>query len=509
MQIHELSRKRRTDEGFMDIVKGAGAALGQSVADAAGVKVDSQAQSAGILNPKQKLAAVMKEPAMVKLATQYADEWLKDPLSQVPQQAQHPTQPAVKEDTAVATPGTYNKKTGAAKLGGKTMTALSDLPPHIQQQIQAKQDAEKQTGRPDPSMTPAAQQPAPATAQRFNYNNVSNMPGVANATSAQPQSTTSSTVHKADPNNPNVKDQTNYVQGRAGAGAGGDATKFAKYDPATSAMARADQGINNMVRSGQAAQQQAAPAKPTGTAMPLNPYQTPGAGTNPAPAPAPTTTKPGQTTTPAKPTGTTMPTAPYQTPGAGTNPNPTATKPTTQTKPQIPASTPTSYLDNFETWANQKIAMRDPTTYRTIALADIKNTSNKDNLKRELDAAKQKVVSAQGNPTATKEAVKNYILTALAAGQLIASQNRVASASTQAPAYGQQSATQPAAGQPTTASQGQPIDINALVKAAGLDPFALQKAAAIMQKATRNNKLSSTGDDAVDGILQLMGYKVS
>jgi len=38
---------------------------------------------------------------------------------------------------------------------------------------------------------------------------------------------------------------------------------------------------------------------------------------------------------------------------------------------------------------------------------------------------------------------------------------------------------------------------------------ALQKAATVMQKATRNNKLSSTGDDAIDGMLSLMGYTVS
>jgi hypothetical protein len=37
----------------------------------------------------------------------------------------------------------------------------------------------------------------------------------------------------------------------------------------------------------------------------------------------------------------------------------------------------------------------------------------------------------------------------------------------------------------------------------------LTKAGPVMQKATRNNKLSATGDDAIDGMLQLMGYKVS
>ena len=59
-----------------------------------------------------------------------------------------------------------------------------------------------------------------------------------------------SVVNKAKTGNANIKDQTKYVQGRAGSGTGSDATKFAKYDPKTSAMANADQGISNMVRGG-------------------------------------------------------------------------------------------------------------------------------------------------------------------------------------------------------------------------------------------------------------------
>jgi len=172
-------------------------------------------------------------------------------------------------------------------------------------------------------------------------------------------------------------------------------------------------------------------------------------------------------------------------------------------------------MDDFEAWANQKTAMRDSTTYRTIGLADVKNTTQKKNLKAELAAARQAVDTAKGNPTATKEAVKNYILTVLAGAQLIASQNKVAAASTQPPAAQQSpnsaaaGTAAPAAGQTNAANTAQPIDINALLKSAGLDPVALQKAATVMQKATRNNKLSSTGDDAIDGMLSLMGYTVS
>ena len=95
MQIHELNRPRRTDEGAWDVVKGVGKAaatgLGHSIAAGAGYNLskNSATASAGILDPKQKLAAVMKEPAMVKLATDYADEWLKLQSQAVPEQGRY------------------------------------------------------------------------------------------------------------------------------------------------------------------------------------------------------------------------------------------------------------------------------------------------------------------------------------------------------------------------------------------------------------------------------------
>jgi hypothetical protein len=55
-----------------------------------------------------------------------------------PTQAAQPTKTAPATPTSTSTAaGTYNKKTGAATLGGKTMTALSDLPPHVQKKIGA------------------------------------------------------------------------------------------------------------------------------------------------------------------------------------------------------------------------------------------------------------------------------------------------------------------------------------------------------------------------------------
>ena len=481
MQIHELNRSRRTNEGVMDVVKGVGGAAKTALATAAGIDPNAGAASAGILDPKQKLAAVMKNPDMVKLATQYADEWLK-------KQAQ-----AVPEAEAVTT---YNKKTGRRTLDGKPQTDLSDLPPAVQQRIQTQQqqELEKQTGRPNPFMTPAAQQPktpAPADAQRFNYNNVAKIPGVANAATATQPTTIASRVNKADPNNPNIKDQTKYVQGRAGSGTGGDATKFAKYDPATSAVATAGQGINNMVKGGVSAQQQAAPT---------------------------------QATAPVKSTGTAMPLKPFQVPGVGTNPNPTATPTTspTTTTPTTAATAVTDpakakYLKDFLEFANEKIAMRDPTTYKMIGLTSLYTADKKYSLKQQLDAAKKQVISAQGDPVATKEAVKNYILTALAAAQLMASGNKVAAATPQAPALGRQT---PAAGKtgasasttpPTTSATGQTTGSNAvaLITQAGLPAATLAKAGQFIQTTTGNRQLSTTGDSVIDTMLEGMGYTVS
>ena len=488
MQIHELNRSRRTDEGVWDVVKGVGnvaaTGLAQAVSPGVGTTQDFRASSAGILKPAEKLAAVKKNSQMVKLATQYADEWVKKQA-----QAQ-----AVPEDTAVST----------------------------------QQELEKQTGRSNPYMTPAAQQPtapapvankttsAPANAQGFNYNNVVKMPGVANtttATQAQTPPATGSQVNKAKPDNPNIKDQTRYVQGRAGSGEGGDATKFAKYDPATSAVANAGQGINNMVRGGVAAQQPTAPEKSTGTAMPTTPYQVPGAGTNPNP----NATKPGQTatttTTPAKSTGTSMPLKPFQVPGAGTNPTPT--NPIGYKAAAAPSS---PYVTDFLKWANEKIAMRDSTTYKMLGLTAAENSG----LKAELAAAKQEVIGAQGDPAKTKIAVKNYILTAMAALQLEASKSKVAAASPEAPAYGQQPAPagqagkagQPA-GQPgaagTAPATGQITGSGAvaLLTKAGLTAQILGSAGQAIQTVTSNKQLSTTGDSVIDTMLESMGYTVS
>jgi len=51
-------------------------------------------------------------------------------------------------------------------------------------------------------------------------------------------------VNKASPDNPNIADQTSYVQGRAGQGA--NPGQFASFKPETSAMANLSQGMNSV-----------------------------------------------------------------------------------------------------------------------------------------------------------------------------------------------------------------------------------------------------------------------
>jgi hypothetical protein len=363
---------------------------------------------------------------------------------------------------------------------------------------------------------------------------------------AQPTATntTGSIVRKADPNNPNIKDQTKYVQGRAGSGA--NAGQFAKYDPATSAMANAGQGINNMVRGGVAAQQPntttqepTAPAKTTNFAGPQGYSSTSTSAKTPpqAPAPAPAPAAPAKTTNFAGPSGygkttTTVKAPPAQQPApAAKTPNfaqqggyakvnqPTSVKydmsgvkPAQQQEPaQQQAPADPQYVTAFLKWANQKVAMRDKATYRTLGLVD----AEKSDLGKELAAAKQKVISTQGDPATTKEAVKKYILTALAALQLTSSKSAVKAASPEAPAYGEVGDQAAAPGQTagagvtTTGAGVTPDQITGLLTSAGLNPQALSSLGSKLQGLSQNNRVNSTGDKGVDGMLKALGYTVS
>jgi hypothetical protein len=476
MQIHELNRPRRTDEGVWDVVKGVGnaaaAGLAQAVSPGVGTTQDFRASSAGITDPVKKLDAVKKNSQMVKLATQYADEWLTDKRSQVSAAPAKPaaapvTAPAktanfsgqpgysntttsvktpattVKEaEATMATPGTYNKKTGAAKLGGKTMTALSDLPPNVQQQIQAKQDLQQQTGRANPYMTPAAQQPAAPIPTPTAKTTAPATPATA-ATTPAPTSTAPAKT-------------ANFGTGSKGYSNTATSVKTAPGQPAPQTAT------------------QPAPAKTAN-------FAPQGAGYKAATQPASVKYSGVPGTKPVANTGT------------------------------APAAAAPDYIKNFLEFANEKVAMRDSATYKMLGLTDAERSE----LGPQLDAAKQSVEDAQGNPANTKTAVKNYILTALAALQLVTSQNTVKAASPEAPAYGQQPAagatgnaagaavgTAPAAGQLTGS------DAVALLTKAGLTTQILGSAGQFIQAKTGNKQLSTTGDSVIDTMLQGMGYTV-
>ena len=359
MQIHELSRRRQVDEGFMDIAKGIGnrvvgvtKAAGSALGAATGITAPSaQAASAGILDPAKKLDAVRKNKDMQRVAAQWAKEWMKKQSTPVPEAL------SVKDFMAAAPPAMQQQ---------------------LQQRLAKQQGLEKQTGRPNPYMTTAAQLPVTT-----------------------------------------------------------------------------------------------APAKTTGTSMPLTPRQIPGAGTTP---------------TPTNPTGYTAVTPPS---------NPATAK----------------YLKDFLEFANEKIAMRDPTTYKMIGLTAVEQSK----MEPLLDAAKQQVIAAQakGDSTGTELAVKDYILTAMAGAQLAASENARAAAKPQAPAYGQQATPPVSAGQPgaaaTAPATGQLSGANAvsLLTKSGLTAQLLGSAGQAIRRATGNRQLSSTGDSAIDTMLEGMGYTVS
>jgi hypothetical protein len=444
MQIHELNRSRRTDEGVLGAI---GTALGQAMPGTG----TTQASSAGILDPVKKLAAVKANSQMVKLATTYADEWVQQQGAAVQEDAEV-AEPPVKKTT------NFGAQSGYSNINTKTA----------------------------PSTTTAAPVAQPTATN-----------------------TTGSIVRKADPNNPNIKDQTKYVQGRAGSGA--NAGQFAKYDPATSAMANAGQGINNMVRGGVAAQQpNTTTQEPTAPAKTANFAGPSGYGKTTTTVKAP----PAQQPAPAAKTPNFAQQGGYAKVNQPTSVkyNMSGVKPAQQQQPaqqQAPANP--QYVTDFLKWANQKVAMRDKATYRTLGLVD----AEKSDLKTELDAAKKAVIGAQGNPAKTKEAVKNYILTALAALQLESSKSAVKAASPEAPAYGEVGDQAAAPGQTagagaTTVGAGvTPDQITGLLTSAGLNPQASIALGSKLQGLSQNNRVNSTGDKGVDGMLKALGYTVS
>ena len=98
-----------------------------STTPTAPAKVSPQAAQASTQQAKMTAAQITK--LMQGLSTRQKQSILKS------LQTELASAPAKNTTPTGDTGGTYNKKTGAAKLGGKTMTSAKDLPPHIQKQI--------------------------------------------------------------------------------------------------------------------------------------------------------------------------------------------------------------------------------------------------------------------------------------------------------------------------------------------------------------------------------------
>jgi len=151
MQIHELSRRRRADEGVgswiankaVGVTKAAGSALGA----ATGVtNPNAQAASAGILDKDAKLAAVRKNKDMERVAKQLAAGWTAE----------------------------------AAKLAKAAPAAATPLP----EAVAAPPGFNAANVMQMPGMQPGGKKPAPTTPPKpgappgFNAANVMKMPGM-------------------------------------------------------------------------------------------------------------------------------------------------------------------------------------------------------------------------------------------------------------------------------------------------------------------------------------------
>lgn len=471
MQIHELSRRRRSDEGFMDVVKGVGGAAATALGQATGLTTpNAQAASAGILDPAKKLDAVRKNSDMQRVAAQLAAGWTAEAnksvsstggkTTQTPTGRVHTANPANPNQPAATTPlpeavGTYNKKTGAANLDGKTMTSLSDLPPAIQQQIQAKQQAAAApaaTTTPAPAATTPPKSgtlPKPGTPPGFNATNIMQMPGMQPAGKKPAPAATTPTTTPPKPGAPSGFNAANVMK------------------------------------------------------MPGMPGQpvTPGAA---APAAA------GQSNT--------MANAPVSKTNTAKSGNPNAT-PAAVTPPADPAEK--EYWNKFLAYVNKKTAIRDASTYQMIGLDQIQKQSG---YKNELEAAKAKILQAYKAGQDVTPAATEYILTAMAGAQLISSKNRAGVELEQpevdpnnpdaaAGATGDDGAAADGAAPGTAPTAGGKIldiaGVQAVFKDNGVDPALLPKLGTELQKISGTNAVTKTGNGTVDNMLRALGFKVT
>jgi hypothetical protein len=215
-----------------------------------------------------------------------------------------------------------------------------------------------------------------------------------------------------------------------------------------------------MTRGGVTAQQPAAPAKATSTAMPLKPYRVPGIGTNPNP-----TTQPAGATKPQV-----QPPTPAPQPQPAPQPAPTSV---TGQKPTL-AQRALGFVSSAQQGANRRYDRANP------------NNNAWANIPGSVGAA-QKTSQDRANK-----------LMKLASP---ATQQRIAAMQSGAPASGNAQQAPP----PVAAS---PQAVLAAISPVQLTRRNLQAAGQILQQGGSSRRLQSTGNQQIDTMLSLMGFTV-
>jgi hypothetical protein len=457
MQIHELSRRRRADEGIMDIARGIGDAVGVT---------KGQAASAGILDKDAKLAAVRKNSDMKRVAAEFAAGWNKEA--------------ATLAKTAPAA--------GAAPL---PVAEDTDAAP-----TSAEQDAA------DARVAASGASPEEVAKQR----------AAREQTIAARTSRTAPTVKTADPSvdprlNPIANPRLNPTANPAI-----NPTANPRLNPT------ANPAINPTANPAAATTTPTKPGAPPGFNA-ANVMKMPGmqpAGKKPAPA---TPTKPG--TPPGFNAANVMkmpgmpgqPTVPGAAKPAPATPAAAATPPAAPATAAPPKNTATAeYLKKFLAYVNQKTAIRDSTTYQMIGLNQILYQSG---LRAELDKAKAEVLKAYEAGQDVTAAATDYILTAMAGAQLISSKNRAGvDQQLPDPVTAPDATTGGAPPGTTAAAPGAASgslskeDVQGLFKLNGVDSAMLTKLGTALQQASGTNTVNRTGNNTIDNMIRALGFKV-
>jgi hypothetical protein len=501
MQIHELSRRRRADEGIMDIARGIGDAVGVT---------KGQAASAGILDKDAKLAAVRKNSDMKRVAAEFAAGWNKEAatLAKTAPAAGAAPLPVAEDTDAAPTSAEQDAADARVAASGASPEEVAKQRAAREQTIAARTSRTAPTVKTadpsvDPRLNPIANprlnptaNPAINPTANPRLNPTAN-PAI-NPTANPAAATTTPTKPGAPPgfNAANVM----KMPGMQPAGK--------KPAPATPTKPGTPPGFN-------AANVMKMPGMPGQPA-------TPGAITPGATKPAPATTTPTKSGTPPgfnaanvmkMPGMPGQPTVPGAAKPAPATPAAAATPPAAPATAAPPKNTATAeYLKKFLAYVNQKTAIRDSTTYQMIGLNQILYQSG---LRAELDKAKAEVLKAYEAGQDVTAAATDYILTAMAGAQLISSKNRAGvDQQLPDPVTAPDATTGGAPPGTTAAAPGAASgslskeDVQGLFKLNGVDSAMLTKLGTALQQASGTNTVNRTGNNTIDNMIRALGFKV-